>query len=276
MNAAPVHAEEHLISASFSIFSFALALSTVLCASSGHAVDAAELAAADRTAPPKAEPGSEPTSETVVLLHGLARGAGSMESLGEALSEAGYRVFNFDYDSREERPSELVAELRRRVARCCEASTAPLHFVAHSLGGILVRAYLAETPPPNLGRVVLLAPPNQGSEIVDTIGDTAGFIAFFGPTGAALGTGPDSLPNRIGAPDYEVGVIAGQQSVNPIGSALLPGPDDGAVSVERAKLEGAADFIVIDATHTFIMQNEIAKQQVLDFLRNGRFDHSRK
>jgi triacylglycerol lipase len=246
----------------------------VLSASLGMAESADTLEATKLEAATLELPTSERAPERVVLLHGLARDAGSMDSLAETLTAAGYAVFNFDYSSREKQPEELIAELRERVDKCCAASTAPLHFVTHSLGGILVRAYLAETPPPNLGRVVLLAPPNQGSEIIDTIGDSSAFLAFFGPTGAALGTGPDSLPNRIGVPDYPVGVIAGQQSVNPFGSALLPGPDDGAVSVERAKLDGAADFIVIDATHTFIMQNEIAKQQVLEFLRNGRFDHS--
>ena len=105
------------------------------------------------------------------------------------------------------------------------------------------------------------------------MGDSSAFLAFFGPTAAELGTGPDSLPNRIGPPAYELGVIAGRQSINPIGSALLPGPDDGAVTIERTKLDGAADFIVVDANHTFIMQNEAAQHQVLHFLRHGRFDH---
>ena len=100
------------------------------------------------------------------------------------------------------------------------------------------------------------------------------FVAFFGPTASELGTGDDSFPNRIAPPTYELGVIAGSQSVNPIGSALLPGPDDGAVTVESARLEGASDFIVIEATHTFIMSNPTAMAQVEYFLRNGRFDRS--
>lgn len=219
------------------------------------------------------EPGhAEGDPEQVVVLHGLARDAGSMRPLVEFLTSAGYRVSNFDYDSRGRTPSDLVGDLASWVAECCESSTAPLHFVTHSLGGILVRAYLADHHPPNLARVVLLAPPNRGSELVDSMGDSAAFGALLGPTAVELGTGEGSLPNRLGPPDYEVGVIAGRQSVNPIASLLLPGPDDGAVTIESAKLVGAADFIVIDATHTFIMRNAQAHQQVLHFLRNGHFD----
>ena len=207
------------------------------------------------------------------MLHGLARSAGSMASLAEQLDAAGYQVWNLDYDSRDKTPDELVEDLGRAVADCCASPERPLHFVAHSLGGILVRAYLENGRPANLGRVVLLAPPNGGSEIVDSLGDSPAFEAFFGPTAVQLGTDEDSLPNRLGPPDYEVGVIAGQQSINPLGSVMLPGLDDGTVTVESARLEGAADFILVDASHTFIMDDPDAQRQVLHFLRTGSFDH---
>lgn len=217
-------------------------------------------------------PPPEQAPEQVVVLHGLARGAHSMRPLAKFLMSAGYRVTSFEYDSRGRTPDELVGDLARFVAACCESSPAPLHFVTHSLGGILVRAYLADHRPANLARVVMLAPPNKGSEIVDSVRDLAGFGALLGPTAVELGTGHDSLPNRLGPPDYEVGVIAGKQSINPVGSVLLPGPDDGAVTVESARLAGAADFIVIEATHTFIMRNALAQRQALHFLREGHFD----
>ena len=197
-----------------------------------------------------------------------------MRPLAEHLVGAGYEVTNLDYESRDKQPDELVSEIASAVAACCSEAGVPLHFVTHSLGGILVRAYLEQAPPPNLGRVVLLAPPNHGSEIVDAIGDSSAFVAFFGPTAGELGTGDGSWPNRISPPHYELGVIAGNQSVNPLGSALLPGPNDGAVTVESARLEGAADFIVIDATHTFIMSNPTAIAQVEHFLREGRFERA--
>ena len=162
------------------------------------------------------------------------------------------------------------------VVRCCPAGERRVHFVTHSLGGILVRAILAESPPPHLGRVVMLAPPNHGSEVVYELGDSALFRAVLGPTAAQLRTSPDSLPNRLGPPDFDLGIIAARKSLDPIGSALIPGPDDGAVSLESVRLEGASDFLVVAANHTFIMSREDVALPVGHFLRYGRFDRSEK
>lgn len=196
-----------------------------------------------------------------------------MERLAEHLREAGYAVHNVDYPSTRHTPEELVARVAAEEARCCREGAPRLHYVTHSLGGILVRAHLERAPPGNLGRVVLIAPPNRGSEIVDVLGDSALFEAVFGPTAPLLGTDEASLPNRIGPPRYETGIIAGTASINPVGSAMLPGEDDGAVSVERAWLDGAADFVTVEASHTFIMQDDEVARQVVEFLRTGRFDH---
>ena len=109
-------------------------------------------------------------------------------------------------------------------------------------------------------------PPLAG-ELVDRLGELADLL---GPTGSQLGTGEESLPNRLLPPDYELGVIAGNGSISLV-STLIPGPDDGKVSVESAKLEGAADFLLVDATHTFIMRREDVALQVVTFLETGRF-----
>jgi len=182
-----------------------------------------------------------------------------METLEAKLTIEGFEVHNIDYSSREGTPDELLAAVTASIDGCClqQGAGVPvrLNFVTHSLGGILARAYLARHRPPEMGRAVLLAPPNGGSEIVDALGDSALFSEVFGPTGQALGTDPDSFPNRLPAPDYEVGVIAGNASINPIGSMLIPGPDDGTVSVESSKLEDASDILVADVTHTFIMHD---------------------
>jgi hypothetical protein len=213
-------------------------------------------------------------TQRVMLLHGLGRGASSMEALADHLREAGFAVNNFDYPSTDHEPEVLVEMVAEEVRRCCESSDAPLHFVTHSLGGILTRAYLAAHVPSNLGRVVMLAPPNKGSEIVDTLGENPVFEAILGPTAPELGTDSESLPRRLGPPGFEVGIIAGTSSINPVGSALLPGPSDGTVTVESARLEGAADFLLVDASHTFIMQDDSVAEQVIHFLRHGRFDHA--
>jgi triacylglycerol lipase len=215
-------------------------------------------------------------SESVVLLHGLGRSAAAMNPLAEHLRAAGFETHNLDYPSTDHTPAELVAWLDDALTTCCEHTQGALHFVTHSLGGILVRAQLEAKRPPQLGRVVLIAPPNHGSEIVDNLVGNALFEAALGPTGSDLGTAPDSFPNRIGPPDYEVGVIAGSESINPVGTVLLPDENDGTVSVESTRLEGATDFILVKANHTFIMQETEVAEQVVHFLRNGRFDHGPK
>jgi pimeloyl-ACP methyl ester carboxylesterase len=217
-----------------------------------------------------AHPGAGSVEE-VVLLHGLARTDRSLRPLERRLSAAGFRVHNLRYPSTELPPKALVENLHQQLEACC-ASAPRLHFVTHSLGGILVRAYLADHGLANLGRVVMLAPPNRGSEYVDEFGDSALFRAAFGPTGAELGTGPDSLPNRLPAPGFEFGVIAGTRSVNPVSGLVVPGESDGTVSVASTQLPGMADFITVPTSHTFIMQSETVAGYVIEFLRSGRFE----
>jgi pimeloyl-ACP methyl ester carboxylesterase len=216
------------------------------------------------------EPQAE--QETVVLLHGLGRSWRSMKPLESRLSAEGYKVHNFAYPSRDMGPDELALELQRQVEECCSDS-ARLHFIGHSLGAILIRMFLAENRPDSLGRVVMLSPPNHGSEIIDSMGESWIFENVMGPAAEQLGTGPDSLPNTLPPADYEVGVIAGSASVNPVGSIIIPGDDDGMVSVCSMRLDGMTDFIVINKTHAFIMQSTTVTAQILEFLRNGRFVH---
>lgn len=210
--------------------------------------------------------------EAVVLLHGLARSARAMRPLASRLAEAGYAVHNVSYPSTELPPHELDVYLHAQVVRCCRDARR-LHFVTHSLGGILVRAYLAAHGTTRLGRVVMLAPPNGGSEWVDLFGDSAPFRWALGPTAAELGTDADSLPGRLPPPDFELGVIAGTRRLNPLGFLVVPGQSDGTVSVESARLEGMADFVTVPSSHSFILRSAAAGSQVVEFLRHGRFEH---
>ncbi len=211
--------------------------------------------------------------EFVILLHGLCRTSRSMVPMERALSTNGYHVLNVDYPSRTAAIEKLSEDaIGRAVADCQTHGAVKINFVTHSLGGILVRSYLSRHTIPNFGRVVMLGPPNQGSEVVDKLGSFWMFKKINGPAGDELGTDANSTLNKLGPADFCVGVIAGDRSINWINSLLIPGSDDGKVSVERTKLAGMADHIVIHATHPLLMRNRTAIRQTICFLRTGRFE----
>src|ERR1017187_1022949 len=214
------------------------------------------------------------TQEEVILLHGLCRTSRSMVKMEHALTNAGYKVRNVDYPSRTASIQKLADDaIGKAVNDCRQDGATKINFVTHSLGGILVRSYLARYSIPNLGRVVMLAPPNQGSEVVDKLGSWWAFQNLNGPAGKELGTDKNSTPNKIGPANFCVGVIAGDRSINWINSLLIPGRDDGKVSIERTKLAGMTDHIVIPTAHPFIMRNREAIRQTIQFLRTGSFGH---
>ena len=216
---------------------------------------------------------AEKAPECVVLLHGLARTAASMAVLDKALTGAGFTVVNVDYPSRKNRIERLAPmAMDLGIGECRNRRAGVIHFVTHSLGGILVRYHLAHHRLPELGRVVMLAPPNKGSEIADELRSVPGLRLLSGPAGPQLGTGKDSIPLKLGPPRYEVGVIAGTRSLNPVLSAIIPDVDDGKVSLENTKLEGMVDFIALPHTHTFMMRSSNVIRQTIHFLRQGRFD----
>jgi triacylglycerol lipase len=217
-----------------------------------------------------ASPGAQ-ARDQVVVLHGLGRSARGMWLLARRIENAGFEVHNLDYPSTKEPIPELVERLAEHVDTCCSSPERSVHFVTHSLGGVLVRAYFQKKRPSNLGRVVMLSPPNQGSELVDPFSSHPLFRWMTGPVAHVLGTGSESLPRRLGPADFELGIITGNRSINPMASWMITGEDDGTVSVESARLAGMADFLVVPKTHTFIMNSSEVAGEVVHFINNGEF-----
>ena len=214
--------------------------------------------------------------ECIILLHGLARTKKSMSKMASVFKDYGYLAVNVDYPSRAYEISYLSQTyIPPAISECMESDVAKIHFVTHSMGGILVRHYLAKNSLSELGRVVMLSPPNRGSEVVDKLRNAPGFTALNGPAGHELGTDNNSMPNNLGAANFDLGVITGNMSINLILSMLIPGDDDGKVSIERAKLEGMKDFLVMPHSHPFIMQQDDVIEQTMHYLQKGYFIHQK-
>ncbi len=214
--------------------------------------------------------------ECVILLHGLARTSRSMDKMEQALIKDGYFTANVDYPSRTMKIQDLASmAVNEGLSRCPQSATR-INFVTHSMGGILTRYYLAKNTLPRLGRVVMLGPPNKGSMVTDRFRNERWYKWLTGPAGQQLGTGKDGIPGLLGVVDYSTGIIAGNAH-SPVDnwlSEIIPGEDDGKVSVENAKVEGMTDFIVLPFTHISIMKQDAVIQQTLSFLKDGKFLHT--
>lgn len=209
-------------------------------------------------------------NETVVLIHGLARSSKAMKKMERALTAEGYHVINHSYPSRTDTIQNLSADIFDALESQL-IQTQKVHFVTHSMGGIILREYLDHREIPNLGRVVMLAPPSKGSEVPDKLSNNFIYQWINGPAGNQLGTGTNSHPLRLKVPAFELGIIAGDRSINPILSMLIPGPDDGKVSLQRVKPEAYSDYCQLHATHACMMKNKKVIAQTKHFLAFGLF-----
>jgi hypothetical protein len=197
-----------------------------------------------------------------------------MSKLEKCLVKNGYNVCNTAYPSTSEPVEKITDEYLWPIVEQCKANGAEkIHMVTHSLGGIVVRQYLQNHLLPAGSRIAMISPPNKGSELADAFRNLSIYKWLNGPAGQVLGTEPESLPNSLKPVAGEIGVITGNRSLNPFFSWLIPGEDDGKVSVESAKLDEMADFIVVPSSHSFIMRHPEVLEQVVFFLKNGKFAH---
>src|SRR5262245_18696500 len=215
---------------------------------------------------------ADATQDGVVLLHGIGRTARSFRKMQTALEDAGFATLNQDYASRRNALEALAEDIHPAVQRFSDSVDGSIHFVCHSMGGLLARVYIARYRPKQLGRVVMLGTPNGGSQIADRLRHLGPYRIFFGPAGQQLGTQRDDAINALLQPvDYSVGVIAGNRSIYPITSAFLPKPHDGRVSVANTRIDGMADHIVIRASHPWLVRPATAIEQTIAFLTEGAF-----
>jgi len=208
-------------------------------------------------------------NDCVVFVHGLGRTHNSLDFISREVNKMGHLVVNKSYSSTEKTVERLTMEYFPKWLKLCKGLE-KIHFVTHSMGGIMVRYYLEKIDKPkNLGHVVMMAPPNHGSELVDKFGDLSSVV--LGPANTQLGTGPESLPNQLGPADYSLGIIAGTETANPLSHLIFDTPNDGKVTVESTKLEGMNEHIVVPYSHTFMMDSPEVVDQVKSFIYRGRF-----
>ena len=208
----------------------------------------------------------------VILLHGLSRTSRSMRPMEKNLKKNGFPVLNLNYPSRKKPIEELSEWVREKLEE--EIKQSPdLHwdFVTHSMGGIILRQIMKTRPLSNLGRVVMLGPPNQGSEVVDRLRHFKLLKQINGPACLQLGTEKNGFIEKLGKVNFDLGVIAGNKSINPFLSLLIPGEDDGKVAVKRTKVEGMNDFRVFPCSHSFFMSRRKVQDQVRSYLSLGCF-----
>ena len=195
-----------------------------------------------------------------------------MWRLERVLELAGYRVINRSLASRRLDIRSAAEDYLAPMLTADESVAAgKIHFVTHSWGGIVVRHYLGSHLLPNLGRVVMIAPPNRGSEVADRLRESLAFRVLAGPSGQELGTGAASVPCRLGPVSYPVGVIAGDRTFNPLFSKWIGGPNDGKVSVQSTQVEGARECLVLHHGHTRLPWCREVGDAVLCFLATGSF-----
>jgi triacylglycerol lipase len=214
----------------------------------------------------------EGSGDYVVLVHGLTWFPDPIRQTADYFSRQNYSVVTLRYESRKvDQVGDAVEVLRRAVTRYCTDRKRRIHLLGHSMGAIIIRQFLAESPPPRLGRVVLMACPNHGTRLANALHKVPSLKHIFGAAAAQLGTREDCVPRTLAPPSYAPGIIMGGRSMFPFLSPFVPGRDDGVVAIDSGRIDGMGDFLVLPTTHTYLPRCESALFRAHCFFQTGRF-----
>ncbi len=210
--------------------------------------------------------------EHVILLHGLAMSSLIMTPLALYLEEQGYIIHNINYPSTSKTIEGIASEYIRPVVESIRnKNEGDIHFVTHSMGGIVARYYLTMYPGSPITSMVMIAPPNRGSTMAEVLKKYKVARWFFGPSLIQLSTGSGSILHSLDPLKIPTGVIAGSASMNPVNSLILKGDDDGTVAVSHTPVKGMRDFVVLPRSHSGILFDKKVYELVMRFLRGGSF-----
>ncbi len=216
-------------------------------------------------------PPDNANGEQVILIHGFGRSNMAMWKLAGHLKAAGYVVHRVGYGSFNRSIEEIQEEVFEQIETVRAEQNGKLHFVGHSLGGLLVRSYLGKAKVDNLGNVVIMGSPNKGTPVVDKYKDSWWF-SLAGSAALEMSTNGSGFLEKLQTPYYNLGVIAGNEEISGF-EHILPGADDGLVPVESTKVDGMKDFIVIHTSHTMMRYNDDVAGQTIFFLKYGQFEN---
>lgn len=213
------------------------------------------------------------SGKAVILIHGIGRSSKSFFGMAKQLADADYCVVGFDYPSTRISIQDSTEFLHRTLGSLKGIES--IDIVCHSMGGLLLRAYLQKHKEPRFHRAVMLGVPNKGAQMADFLKNNRLFKAVLGPAGQQLVTGKDGLISQLPAPDFEFGILAGGRSAAKGYNPLLPGDNDGTVTVSSTRLPGATDFILLPVIHSFLMTDQSCISATLHFLKHGHFSPDR-
>lgn len=218
----------------------------------------------------KRDRGVEPLSgKAVILVHGMGRSSKSWPALRKRFEDAGYLVVGFDYPSTRCSISESAEYLAKTITSL--EGVEEISFVTHSMGGLVTRAYLANGRDDRIRRMVMLGVPNRGAEMADKVASLPLYQWICGPGGCELVTDPNGLIAALPTPDFEFAIVSGGRGTIDGYNPLIPGDDDGTVTVSSTRLPGASDFLLVEgAMHSFLMFNEQIIDATVRFVETGR------